>query len=88
MMLYNEKQQNEIDEQETPEIDNLFDYDDQRITTIWQQIIDKRRKELSIEKVNKAKYRDDIKRVNFLKFLKRNKNVEKLNLSEEQFDSI
>lgn len=40
------------------------------------------------EEAAKKKYLDDMKRINFLKFLKRNKHIAKLNLSEKQFLAI
>ena len=38
-----------------------------------QNIIERRRQELRIEREAKERYLDDIKRLNFLKFLKREK---------------
>ena len=54
-----------------PEAEHLFDYDDPRITTLQRKIIERRKKELSEEDKLKRQYALDIKRVNFLKFLKR-----------------
>ena len=72
-MLKNERDQAEIDNIANPDINNLFDYNDETITKMQQNIIERRRQELRIEREAKERYLDDIKRLNFLKFLKREK---------------
>jgi hypothetical protein len=88
LMLDNQQNQNLIDQVEDPGISNLFDYDDQRITRLWEQVIERRKGEMILEEAAKKKYLNDMKRINFLKFLKRNKHIAKLNLTEKQFLAI
>jgi len=88
-MLKNQRHQNEIDSIGTPEINNLFDYEDGRITRLQQNIIERRRQEMRVEKEAKERYGNDLKRIEFLKFLKRNKDSSQgLNISEEQFEIL
>ena len=86
-MLKNERDQAEIDNIANPDINNLFDYNDETITKMHQNIIERRRQELRIEREAKERYLDDIKRLNFLKFLKREK-TQGLQINDMQFEAI